>query len=257
MTNGQYSIGELAELSGTTVRTIQYYDQIDLLVAKRSDSNLRYYTEADLMTLQQILFYKRLDFPLKEIKNLIENITNHNDLINTLKQQESLLFQKEMELKMNQVILGVVSSMLEMDEEIELEPLMKLVLGLEKETIMAYENVEYADVTYQKMADGQIHFDEVIDMYWNWKELVLEAASLKLNHTEMEGETAYQLGEKWQTFLEKTDEGDAQMREVAEQGAEQSEQWPEEDLFLYDYSKEYIETAHQYYLKKKGDIIND
>ena len=66
MTQKQYSIGELAEISGATVRTIQYYDQIDLLVAQRSDSNLRYYTKKDLMTLQQILFYKRLDFPLKE-----------------------------------------------------------------------------------------------------------------------------------------------------------------------------------------------
>lgn len=253
MTDEQYSIGELAELSGTTVRTIQYYDQIDLLVAKRSESNLRYYTKSDLMTLQQILFYKRLDFPLKEIKHLIENVKDRSDLKNTLKQQETILFRKEMALKMNQVIIGVVSSTLEMDAETELEPLMKLVLGLEKETIMAYTNIEYADATHQAMDDGKIQFDEVMDMYWNWKELVLEAASLKLSHPEVESELGYQLGEKWQIFLEKTGEENSQMREVAEQGAEKREQWPDEDLFLYNYSKDFIETVHQYYLKKKGD----
>lgn len=253
MTDEQYSIGELAELSGATIRTIQYYDQIDLLVAKRSDSNLRYYTKSDLMTLQQILFYKRLDFSLKEIKQLIENVKDRNDLKNTLNQQATMLFRKEMELKMNQVIIGVVNSTLEMDADIELEPLMKLVLGLEKETIMAYTDIEYGEATHQAMVDGEIQFDEVIKMYWNWKELVLEAASLKLRHTEVESEIGYQLGEKWQNFIEMTGEEDSQMREVAEQGAAQSEQWPEEDLFLYNYSKEFIEAAHKYYLKETGD----
>ena len=47
MDQDYYSIGELAEISGTTVRTIQYYDQIGLLEAKRSESNLRYYTQFD------------------------------------------------------------------------------------------------------------------------------------------------------------------------------------------------------------------
>ena len=67
-----YSIGDLAKQSGTTIRTNQYYENIDLLVAKREkNSNLRYYTQSDLLTLQQILFYKKLDFSLKEIKKYL------------------------------------------------------------------------------------------------------------------------------------------------------------------------------------------
>lgn len=42
MAKEYYSIGELAELSGTTIRTIQYYDQIGVLKAKRTETNLRY-----------------------------------------------------------------------------------------------------------------------------------------------------------------------------------------------------------------------
>jgi len=49
-----YSIGELAKLSGTTIRTIQYYDKIDLLVAKwDKNSNLRYYTQSDYRLREQ------------------------------------------------------------------------------------------------------------------------------------------------------------------------------------------------------------
>lgn len=254
MTQEQYSIGELAELSGTTVRTIQYYDQIDLLVAQRSESNLRYYTKENLMTLQQILFYKRLDFPLKEIKRLIENVNDREGLKSVLEHQKTILFRKEMALKMNQVIIDVVNSVLEMDADTELEPLMKLVLGLEKQTVMEYTNIEFADTTHQAMDEGQIQFEEILDMYWNWKELVLEASSLKLSNTEVESQTSYQIGKKWGVFLESIGGEESQIREVAEQGAELSNQWPEEDLFLYNYSKEFIDTAHQYYLREKGDI---
>lgn len=64
------TVGELSRLSGATIRTIQYYDKINLLEAKRDEKkNIRYYSNTDLMTLQQILFYKRLGFSLKEIKN--------------------------------------------------------------------------------------------------------------------------------------------------------------------------------------------
>lgn len=68
------SIDDLAKLSGTTIRTIQYYDKIDSLVAKRDEnSNLRYYTQSDLLILQQILFYEKLGFSLKEINLEIRN----------------------------------------------------------------------------------------------------------------------------------------------------------------------------------------
>lgn len=251
MTQKQYSIGELAELSGATVRTIQYYDQIDLLVAQRSDSNLRYYTRNDLMALQQILFYKRLDFSLKEIKNLIANVNDRDDLKQILNQQETVLFRKEMEIKMNQTIIEVLKSSLERDVNVELELIMKLVLGLEKETIMAYTSIEYTDATHQAMAEGQLQFDDILNMYWDWKELVLEASGLKLSDTEAKSSAGYQIGERWQVFLESTGEEDSKMREVAKEGAEQSNQWPEEDLFLYNYSKEFIEAAHNYYLNKK------
>ncbi|KJB85436.1 hypothetical protein AZ66_24635 [Paenibacillus sp. E194] len=55
----QYAVGQLAELCGTTVRTIQYYDNIGLLASQRSGgSNKRTYRERDLVKLQQILFIK-------------------------------------------------------------------------------------------------------------------------------------------------------------------------------------------------------
>src|SRR5690625_4464067 len=95
--NNVYSIGELARLSGATIRTIQYYDKINLLHAKRDKSrNLRYYTPSDLLTLQQILFYKKLGFSLKEIKSHLVDANNVTDIKMLLKSKSDILFQKEM-----------------------------------------------------------------------------------------------------------------------------------------------------------------
>ena len=86
----QYSVKKLAELSGVSVRTLHYYDQIGLLSpAVRSGAGYRQYGEAELLRLQQILFYKTLDFSLKEIKSLLDS--PEFDLINSLEQHKKAL----------------------------------------------------------------------------------------------------------------------------------------------------------------------
>ena len=69
-----YSVRQLARLSGVSVRTLHYYDQIGLLApAHRTIKGYRKYAEPDLLRLQQILFFRALDFPLKQIKKLMDD----------------------------------------------------------------------------------------------------------------------------------------------------------------------------------------
>ena len=66
------SISQAANLSGVSVRTLQYYDQIGLLKpAAVSESGYRIYTQANLQKLQQILFFRELKFPLKDIIKIL------------------------------------------------------------------------------------------------------------------------------------------------------------------------------------------
>lgn len=70
----EYTVSELAKLSGVTSRTLRYYDQVDLLKpAKVSESGYRIYGDKEVDTLQQILFYRELEFSLKDIKKIIED----------------------------------------------------------------------------------------------------------------------------------------------------------------------------------------
>lgn len=69
-----YGVKELSTLSGVSVRTLHYYDQIGLLKPlNRTEAGYRFYGERELLRLQQILFYKELDFPLKEIRELLDD----------------------------------------------------------------------------------------------------------------------------------------------------------------------------------------
>lgn len=62
------TVSETAKLFGISVRTLRYYDEIGLLPpSETSDAGYRFYAEAELQKLQQILFYRELGFPLSEI----------------------------------------------------------------------------------------------------------------------------------------------------------------------------------------------
>ena len=86
-------ISEVAKLSGVTVRTLHYYDEIGLLKpSDTTEAGYRVYSNKDLETLQQILFFRELDFPLNEIKEIMTNPNyNKNEALNKHKE---LLMEK-------------------------------------------------------------------------------------------------------------------------------------------------------------------
>ncbi len=69
-----YSIHQLAELAGVSVRTLHYYDEIGLLRPGRVEKNgYRSYGENDLLRLQQIMFFRELDLPLADVKKMLDS----------------------------------------------------------------------------------------------------------------------------------------------------------------------------------------
>ncbi|MGI8592475.1 MAG: MerR family transcriptional regulator [Nakamurella sp.] len=67
-----FSVGQVAELAGVTVRTLHHYGQIGLLEPKdRNGSGYRLYSDADLERLQHILFYRELGFSLDDIATIL------------------------------------------------------------------------------------------------------------------------------------------------------------------------------------------
>lgn len=70
-----YTVNKLATMSGVSVRTLHFYDQIGLLPpAYIGDNGYRYYEEEQLLLLQQILFYRELGMPLDDIQKAVQSV---------------------------------------------------------------------------------------------------------------------------------------------------------------------------------------
>ena len=87
---GNYSVKQLAVLAGISVRTLHLYDDMGLLrPAMRTDAGYRRYGRAQLLRLQQILFYRELDIPLQQILDILDD--PGFDLLTALKEHRSAL----------------------------------------------------------------------------------------------------------------------------------------------------------------------
>lgn len=89
----KYSVQNLARIAGVSVRTLHLYDELGLLKpASRTENGYRRYGEKELLRLQQILFYKELDVPLKQIATIIDD--SSFDLLQALNDHRKLIAEK-------------------------------------------------------------------------------------------------------------------------------------------------------------------
>lgn len=89
------TVKEISDLTGISVRTLHYYDEIGLLKpTKKSDAGYRLYDDKALETLQQILFFREFDISLKEIKAVLDNpALERNQILQV--QRKMLVTKKE------------------------------------------------------------------------------------------------------------------------------------------------------------------
>ena len=89
-------IKEFAEFTGVSVRTLHYYDEIGLLTPAFVEraTGYRFYDENSLLRMQEILFYRELDFPLKSIGEILSS-PNYNKSKALNEQKQLLMLKKE------------------------------------------------------------------------------------------------------------------------------------------------------------------
>ena len=87
------TVKEISKITGISIRTLRYYDEIGLLKPARvTEAGYRLYDDQELEKLQEILFYKELEIPLSDIKKIMEN--PEYDKQKALAVQKSLLERK-------------------------------------------------------------------------------------------------------------------------------------------------------------------
>lgn len=111
------TVKEVSELTGISIRTLRYYDEIDLLKpAKVTEAGYRLYDEASLKKLRQIMFLREMDVSLSDIKVFMKGSERDNRKI--LEIQKMML-----ELKRNRLngIIELISDVLEGEDKMSFE----------------------------------------------------------------------------------------------------------------------------------------
>lgn len=194
------TVKEVSQLTGISVRTLHYYDEIGLLKpSKTSEAGYRLYDDKALETLQQILFFREFDMPLAKIKAIMENPNlDRNQLL--ISQKSILLLKKERLERIICSIEDILKGENKMDFEVfsnnDIEELYRSVLANltdEQREIMIkeYGSLEQFEQHFLEQAsseDAQKNFAKVVEWYGG-KEKAKEVAADPQNSQIME---AYQ-----------------------------------------------------------------
>ena len=193
-------IKEFAKLTGVSVRTLHFYDEIGLLKPSSVDeqNGYRFYDEQTLMRMQEILFYRELNFSLKEIRMILSS--PDYDKQNALKEQKHLLTLKKERLErlisaIDSAMKGEIVNMNVFDNS-EFEEKRNEYAKEAREKwgdTAAYK--EYAEKTADYSEDKHKQVNSAMD------ERIAEFADCKRNGFAPESQKTQALVKKWQDFI--------------------------------------------------------
>ena len=191
-------ISEVAKLTGITVRTLHYYEEIGLLKPSEiTEAGYRLYSREDLEILQQILFFRELDFPLSQIKEIMNN--PNYDKEEALKKQKELLIQQRQRIE---GLIKLIEKRIEGDNNMsfkefdmnEIEENKKKYAKEVKErwgTSKAYEESEKKTSSYNKEKWGDIN-QETSEIFKGFAEL---------RNSDPGSEEVQELVRRWQKYI--------------------------------------------------------
>ncbi|MGI5912880.1 MAG: MerR family transcriptional regulator [Syntrophomonadaceae bacterium] len=249
-----FPIGEIAKLTGVTIRTLQYYDNIGLVPAKRDNSSgRRYYREADLTRLQQVLFYKSLGLQIEDIKNLLVETITPDQISNVLRRQLDILCYKLNDLNSNITHIKASLLILEENNSIPWGNLVQLMISLNKDTFFEYKNVKYDEDIENVFMKHYKDSKTILEIYWDWKSLILEAITHILNGVQPESNQGQIFAKKWINMITRITNGNKDLLNAHKASYENRNQWPDEDRRLMEFVNDFIDRATKVYLYKEND----
>lgn len=191
-------IKEFAKLTGVTVRTLHYYDEIGLLKPSSVDeqNGYRFYDENCLERMQEILFYRELDFPLKEIRTILSSPEYDKNMV--LKGQKRLLMLKKERLE--RLISALDDAM--KGEKITMNAFDNTEFEAQREKYAAEAKEKWGETAaYKEFAAKNHTKEQQNEAFSGMERLMSEFAECKNSGALPDGEKAQALVKKWQDFI--------------------------------------------------------
>ncbi len=246
------TVKDVSRITKVSIRTLRYYDEIGLLKpTELTDAGYRLYDNRALERLQEIMFFKELEIPLEDIKNIM----NHPDYDReqVLLTQKALLEQKRNRLNgiielITDVLKGVNTMNFEAFSDEEVEKILDHTLQCMskeslKEQIQKYGTIEkYREQLASGFSNGQAFAD--VFKWYGGKEKAMEAILQSTGDTENLNQERDENAKIYRQFMEVKESGnESAQRELVERLAKNYKKMFHLDNarnILLDLAKEYL-----------------
>ena len=181
------TISQVAKLTGVSIRTLQYYDEIGLLSpSELTEAGYRLYDDSALQRLQQILFFKELGFQLKEISEILKKSDYDKTLI-FKKQKELFLLKRNRIDKLIQLLERLergeqCMSFKEFDLSDYIKALEDFKFSNAEEIVKHWGSVDNFNMFIQKVKDDESHMAKIAIQEFGSIENYTEAMKQNLKH---------------------------------------------------------------------------
>ncbi len=140
---GYYSSGQFAEMAHISIRTVRYYDKINILNPSYvTEAGARFYTDDDFVRLQQILLLKYLGFSLEDIRTLTVEDTDYHMLRHSLEMQLKLVRERIEQMQMVEQAIEDTTSAIENNQNVDWSQMLNLIhlTNMESSLKSQYQN---------------------------------------------------------------------------------------------------------------------
>lgn len=251
MNKKQLSTGEIAKISGLTIRTLQHYDNIGILPASgRTDGGRRFYTEDDIIKLEHILFYKGLGFSLEEIKEKLLKIDIDKNTSNLLSNQKIMLFNQIYSIQNSIAAIEASEEIISVGKTPPWALLTTLMKSLGNVDISYWADYDFTD-NQKKIFDEQFQtFDNVMDFYNTWKRLSIKAAAFLEAGVEPDEDIAQNLAYEWDRMVQNVTTENLEHDQAFFDVYENRNSWDNAEKELFEKAEIFLEKIIEIYYKK-------
>ena len=249
------TVKDVSEISGVSIRTLRYYDEIGLLKpTELSDAGYRLYDNKALERLQEIMFFKELEIPLKDIKKIMDS--PNYDKEQALLTQKNLLEQKRNRLNgiielISDVMKGVNTMSFKAFSNEEIQEILDHMFGcMSKESLKQQIQKYGSEEKYREYLVAGFSNEQAITDVFKWygsKEKAMEAIMQSTGDVKEFKQEQDKNTEIYKKFMAAKETGDANVeKEAIEQLAENYK-----EMFKLDNARNILLDLASEYLQKQ------
>ena len=247
-----FKVGEVASLVGISVRTLQHYDQKNLLNSAFNESHKRVYNLDDLLKLQQILFLKSLGFSLNEIDDIISRQKNADDLGKVFTTQRKILMDQIQKLNKILETLDIVIAETNVGQKVSMDRIVTI-LKLMNQGNPYYFIVRYFNDEQIRTINNRLLQNPEIQ--GKAKKLFLQLDSLYHKDDDPAGIQGQELAIQWWDLVCEITSGNTQMLNTLFSVGEDFANWPEDTKDIQKSIENFLAKALSIYLQDNNILI--